>query len=263
MDPSFLSAIVILLLVMDPIGNIPLFVSLLRNVAPARRTQVILRECAIAFGVLLVFVFLGPLILQVLGLSDSSLTIAGGVILFLIALRMIFRHPDGLFGDAGQGEPFIVPLAIPSIAGPAAIATVVLLVSREPQRWIEWSAAVTVAMLVSVVILLLAERIARRMTSLVDGLGKPLRLRHPPRLSIGIASTDKRMFRHYAEAVEAYQNAIRGGPQTGATWLGFGISLEGLGRKAEAAQAYRRALGAGQLTAEAREYAETRSRALE
>jgi small neutral amino acid transporter SnatA (MarC family) len=83
------------------------------------------------------------------------------MILFLIALRMIFRHPDGLFGDTVQGEPFIVPLAIPSIAGPAAIATVVLLVSREPQRWMDWSAALTVAMLVTVILLLFAERISR------------------------------------------------------------------------------------------------------
>jgi len=161
MDVSFVSAIVILLLVMDPIGNIPVFVTLLRNVDAERRTRVILRECAIAFAVLLVFVFFGPVLLEVFGISDPSLTIAGGVILFLIALRMIFRHPDGLFGDTVQGEPFIVPLAIPSIAGPAAIATVVLLVSREPQRWMDWSAAVTVAMLVTVILLLFAERISR------------------------------------------------------------------------------------------------------
>jgi len=161
MDVSFVSAVVILLLVMDPIGNVPLFVTLLRNVDAERRTRVILRECAIAFAVLLVFVFFGPVILEVFGISDPSLTIAGGVILFLIALRMIFRHPDGLFGDTVQGEPFIVPLAIPSIAGPAAIATVVLLVSREPQRWMDWGAAVTVAMLVTVILLLFAERISR------------------------------------------------------------------------------------------------------
>lgn len=161
MDVSLTSAIVILLLVMDPIGNIPLFVSLLYKLDPLRRTQIILRECAIAFAVLLLFVFFGPVLLDVLGISDSSLTIAGGVILFLIALRMIFRHPEGVFGDIGHGEPFIVPLAIPSIAGPAAIATVVLLVSREPQRWMEWSAAVIVAMLVTVILLLFAERIAR------------------------------------------------------------------------------------------------------
>lgn len=161
MDASFVSAIVILLLVMDPIGNVPLFVTLLRNVGAERRTRVILRECAIAFGVLQVFVLCGPALLDLFGLSDSSLTIAGGVILFLIALRMIFRHPEGVFGDSVQGEPFIVPLATPSIAGPAAIATVVLLVSREPQRWPEWAAAVTVAMVVTVVLLLFAERITR------------------------------------------------------------------------------------------------------
>jgi MarC family membrane protein len=161
MDVSFVSAIVILLLVMDPIGNVPLFVTLLRNVDAERRTRVILRECAIAFTVLLMFVFFGPIILEVFGISDPSLTIAGGMILFLIALRMIFRHPDGLFGDTVHGEPFIVPLAIPSIAGPAAIATVVLLVSREPQRWMDWGAAVTVAMLVTVILLLFAERISR------------------------------------------------------------------------------------------------------
>jgi len=161
MDVSFTSAVVILLLVMDPIGNIPLFVSLLRQVEAARRTRVILRECAIAFVVLLVFVFFGAAILGVLGLSDPSLTIAGGVILFLIALRMIFRRPEGVFGDTVSGEPFIVPLAIPSIAGPAAIATVMLLVSRAPQRLLEWCLAVSVAMLVTVALLVAADRLAK------------------------------------------------------------------------------------------------------
>jgi MarC family membrane protein len=161
MDVSFVSAVVILLLVMDPFGNIPLFVSLMRNVKRARRTRVILRECVIAFAVLLVFAFFGGPILGVLGLSGSSLSIAGGVILFLIALRMIFRHPEGVFGDPVEGEPFIVPLAIPSIAGPAAIASVMLLVSRAPERLLEWSLALTVAMLVTIALLLFAERIAR------------------------------------------------------------------------------------------------------
>ena len=161
MDLSFTSAVVILLLVMDPIGNIPLFVSLLRQVEPARRPRVILRECLIAFAVLLAFVFFGGAILGVLGLSDRSLTLAGGVILFLIALRMIFRRPEGVFGDTPESEPFIVPLAIPAIAGPAAIATVMLLVSRAPQRLLEWCVAVSVAMLVTAVLLVSADRLAR------------------------------------------------------------------------------------------------------
>jgi small neutral amino acid transporter SnatA (MarC family) len=161
MDISFISAVVILLLVMDPVGNIPLFISALRQVEPARRGRVILRECLIAFAVLLLFAFLGSTILGVLGLSDSALAIAGGIILFLIALRMIFRHPEGIFGIGAGGEPFIVPLATPAIAGPAAIATVMLLVSRAPQRTLEWSLAVTVAMLVTAVVLSAAERIAK------------------------------------------------------------------------------------------------------
>jgi MarC family membrane protein len=161
MDVSFVSAVVILLLVMDPIGNIPLFVTLLRKVAPARRARVIARECAIALAVLLTFVFFGREILGILGLSDPSLTIAGGVILFLIALRMIFRHAEGVFGDTPGGEPFIVPLAVPSIAGPAAIATVMLLASRAPQRMLEWCAVVTVAILATLALLLFAERIAK------------------------------------------------------------------------------------------------------
>lgn len=161
MDVSFASAVVILLLVVDPVGNIPLFVSLLRNVDPARRTRIIVRECAIAFGVLLGFAFFGRFLLGLLGLSESSLNIAGGVILFLIALRMIFRGPEGVFGNTADGEPFIVPLAIPAIAGPSAIAIVVLLVSRAPQRLLEWTAVITVAMLATLVLLVFADRVAK------------------------------------------------------------------------------------------------------
>ncbi len=163
MDLSFVSAVVILLLVMDPIGNIPLFVSLLRQVDPKRRVRVIVRECAIALAVMLLSAIFGRFLLELFGLSDRSLNLAGGIILFLIALRMIFSSEEGIFGALPAGEPFIVPLAIPSIAGPAAIATVILLVSRAPQRLPEWLAAVTVAMAFSLFTLLLAERISRRL----------------------------------------------------------------------------------------------------
>jgi MarC family membrane protein len=162
MDVSFTSAVVILLLVIDPVGNIPLFLSLLRDVEASRRTRVIFRECVIAFAVLLGFVLFGRWILALFGLSEPSLTIAGGVILFLIAVRMIFRGPEGVFGEAADGEPFIVPLAIPAIAGPAAMATVILLVSRAPQRLPEWIGAVLVAMLVTLACLVFADRVAKR-----------------------------------------------------------------------------------------------------
>ena len=161
MEISFSSAVVILVLVLDPIGNIPIFASLLRRVDAVRRTRVILRECAIAFAVLLAFVFVGEAVLRLFDLSAASLTIAGGAILFLIALRMIFHSGAEVFANLPEGEPFIVPLAIPSIAGPAAIATIVLLASAAPQRWPEWCAAVTIAMAATLVVLLCAERVVR------------------------------------------------------------------------------------------------------
>jgi MarC family membrane protein len=161
MDLTFGSAIVVLLLVVDPIGNIPLAVSLLRRVEPVRRVRVVARECAIALAVLLVFVFAGNALLNLFGLSGTSLNIAGGVILFLIAIRMVFRSSAEIFGKLPDGEPFIVPLAIPSIAGPTAIATVVLFVSSAPQRWPEWVVAVAIAVAASFLVLAFAERITR------------------------------------------------------------------------------------------------------
>lgn len=161
MDVSLASAVVILLLVMDPLGNIPFFVTLLKHVEPRRRVTIIVRECLIAYGVLMIFVFFGEPLLKLLGLSDSSLNIAGGVILFLIAVRIIFKHREGVFGDTIAGEPFIVPLAIPSIAGPTALATVVLMVSRAPERMFDWILALTVATAVTMVLLLFAERISK------------------------------------------------------------------------------------------------------
>ncbi|HSD44887.1 MAG TPA: MarC family protein [Burkholderiales bacterium] len=161
MDLTFGSAVVVLLLVVDPIGNIPLAVSLLQRVQPARRMRVVARECAIALAVLLVFVFAGDALLRLFGLSGTSLTIAGGVILFLISIQMVFRSSGEIFGQLAEGEPFIVPLAIPSIAGPTAIATVVLFVSGAPQRWPEWAVAVSTAVAVAFVVLVFAERISR------------------------------------------------------------------------------------------------------
>ena len=162
MDVSFTSTLVVLLLVMDPVGNIPVFAALLRKLNPARRRLVIVRECAIAFGLLLFFVFFGRSILDLFGLSDSSLNIAGGVILFLIAIRLIFQHPEGAFGsDSTDSEPFIVPLAIPSIAGPSAIATIVLVVSRSPERITDWIMALAIASTITLLLLLAADRIAR------------------------------------------------------------------------------------------------------
>jgi MarC family membrane protein len=157
---TFLSATILLILITDPLGNIPLFISCLRNVSPERRTIVILREVAIAFTILLVFMVLGQGFLRVMSLTDQSLRIGGGIVLFLIALRMVFPHPDGPFGgDARGGEPLIVPLAIPALAGPSALATVMLLTSQAPGKTFEWIGALTVTMIVCAIVLMLAERI--------------------------------------------------------------------------------------------------------
>lgn len=160
MNYTFASATILLILITDPIGNIPIFANALQHVAQERRARVILREVLIAFVLLLTFMFIGESFLRVMNLSALSLQIGGGVILFLIALRMIFPPPKS---DAPEtlAEPLIVPLAIPAIAGPSALATVLLLVSQAPEKRLEWIAALCVTMTVSAVVLVLAERIQR------------------------------------------------------------------------------------------------------
>jgi MarC family membrane protein len=160
MNYTFASATILLILITDPIGNIPIFANALRHIAPQRRPWVILREVLIAFALLLTFMFVGESFLRVMNLSELSLQIAGGVILFLIALRMIFPPPDAETPEL-VGEPLIVPLAVPAIAGPSALATVLLLVSQAPERRVEWIAALCVTMAVSAIVLVLAERIQR------------------------------------------------------------------------------------------------------
>jgi MarC family membrane protein len=161
MNYSFVSATILLILITDPIGNIPIFANALKHVAQERRPWVILREVLIAFVLLLTFMFVGESFLRIMNLSELSLQIGGGVILFLIALRMIFPPPAGVEAAEPLGEPLIVPLAIPAIAGPSALATVLLLVSQAPDRRMEWIAALCVTMTVSAVVLVLAERIQR------------------------------------------------------------------------------------------------------
>ena len=157
---DIVSATILLILVIDPFGNMPLVISVLKHVAAPKRAKVVLRECAIAYAVLLAFMFGGDKFMHLLRLSDNALAIAGGIILFLIALRMVFPHAEGIFGDTGETGTFIVPLAIPAIAGPSALATVLLLASREPQRVFEWVAALSLAMLVTVLVMLSAQRIS-------------------------------------------------------------------------------------------------------
>lgn len=153
------SATILLVLVLDPFGNIPLVIAALARVPGRRHAVVVLRECVFAYVILLAFMAGGRTFMQWLQLSDVSLSIAGGIILFLIALRMVFPHPDGVFGEMRDGEPFLVPLAIPSIAGPSALATVMLMASRDPAHLPTWVLAVTIAMVLTTVVLVGASRL--------------------------------------------------------------------------------------------------------
>ena len=157
---QMLSTALLLFLVMDPVGNIPPFLAVLRNVNPARRRRIIIRELTIALAVLMFFLFFGPFILQLLQIKGPALSIAGGIILFMIAIKMVFPVVEGVHTVTERDEPFIVPLAIPLVAGPSAIATVLLLMTREPERWLEWVLALVFAWIVSSAILLLSNKLS-------------------------------------------------------------------------------------------------------
>jgi MarC family membrane protein len=161
MTQNFLQTFILLLLVTDPFGNVPLFATALGPVPPARRPRIVIRECMIAFGVLLVFMFFGRHFLVALQLSEASLRIAGSVILLLIAIRMIFPHPDGVLGRNEGGEPFIVPLAIPALAGPSALATVLLFSRESTGEVLIHVAALAAVVVVWLAVFLGAERLQK------------------------------------------------------------------------------------------------------
>jgi MarC family membrane protein len=161
MRHDFLSAFILLLLVLDPFGSLPIYVSVLGGVRRERRAFVAVRESVIAFGVLAAFMLGGQQFLSLMRLSERSLEVAGGVILLIIAIRMIFAHAGGTYPAVEGREPLIFPLAVPLLAGPSAMATVLLLASREPGRMLVWLGALTAAVAVSAVVLLTADRLRR------------------------------------------------------------------------------------------------------
>jgi MarC family membrane protein len=162
MTQNFFQTFMLLLLVTDPFGNVPVFATSLSVVEPERRWKVVVRECLIAYGVLLVFMFFGRHFLAALQLTEVSLRIGGSVILFLIALRMVFPQPGGMLGEGDPGgEPFIVPLAIPMLAGPSALATVLLFSSHEMRDVMVHVAALTAVFAVWLAVFLPAERLQR------------------------------------------------------------------------------------------------------
>lgn len=151
---DLMAAVVTLFLVMDPLGNVPLFLSILKTVEPNRRRLVLVREIGFAYIVLIVFVLMGKSLLRFLGLQPEAISIAGGIVLFLIALRMIFPSHGPVSGEPLSGEPFVVPLAIPLVAGPSTLATLLLLQSAASATPSALLIAVTIAWLITAAILL-------------------------------------------------------------------------------------------------------------
>jgi multiple antibiotic resistance protein len=154
------SAAITLLLVMDPFGNIPVFLAVLKDYSGRRRRFIILREMVIAFALLVLFLFFGKYILAGMSISEPALAIAGGVILFFISIRMIFPSPSR--GEAARTEePIIVPLAVPLVAGPSSMATVILFSTANPDRLPLLLAALSIAWTVSFVVLFFSDFLHR------------------------------------------------------------------------------------------------------
>lgn len=154
-------AVVTLFLVMDPLGNIPVFISMLKGLSTKRFAFIVMRESLIAFLVLILFLFGGGTILDGLNITEPALEIAGGIILFLIAVKMIFPQRGQQPVDELEGEPFIVPLAIPLIAGPSALATVMLFATQDPDKMSLWLLTVIAASILSLVLLLSSRLLMR------------------------------------------------------------------------------------------------------
>ncbi len=158
---DFISATILLFMIMDPLGNIPLYQVVTDKLPVERRRFVVVRELLFAYIILCVFLFAGEYILGVLGLENSSLSIAGGVVLFLIAIRMVFPAQHGQLVDDNDNDPFIVPLAVPFVAGPSAIAALLLLGSRYPEQMWSWFGALSVAWVAAALILIGTEPLMR------------------------------------------------------------------------------------------------------
>jgi multiple antibiotic resistance protein len=148
------SAAITLFLIMDPLGNLPVFMSVLKSIEPKRRRIVLARELIFSLIIMLIFLYSGQAVLSFLSVKQETVSIAGGIILFLIALKMIFPQPGGVTDLAPGEEPFIVPLAIPMVAGPSILAALILLANQDHSRMLDWTIALGLAWFISAGILM-------------------------------------------------------------------------------------------------------------
>lgn len=156
---SIITAAVMLFLIMDPVGNLPIFLSILRPFKRERRRRIMIRELLISLAVMLLFLFAGQELLNILNLKQEAVSIAGGIVLFLIALRMIFPSEGGVTGLPEGEEPLIVPMAIPMIAGPSILAALVLLSHQYPNQMGDWVIALLLSWGATAVILMFYEQV--------------------------------------------------------------------------------------------------------
>ena len=158
---EIVSVAVTLFFIMDPLGNVPVFNAILSDFESKRRSKIVARELFLALVILFLFLFSGNAMLGFLGLSQSSLSIAGGILLFILSLRMIFPKTTSRDEIEGSDDPFLVPLAVPMIAGPSTIAILLLLSSSQPGRIAEWSISLFMAWLATTVLLVASPQLMR------------------------------------------------------------------------------------------------------
>lgn len=139
---------------MDPFGNIPLFISALKKVSPERRKVVLLRELIIALLIMVVFLFLGGWFMRAFGIHSFSLSIAGGLILFIISAKLVFSNEDTPSADPKEEEPFIVPLAIPLVAGPAVLSIIMILSAQHANKLVTLWAILAASVFNSIILML-------------------------------------------------------------------------------------------------------------
>ncbi|MBO4707220.1 MAG: NAAT family transporter [Elusimicrobiaceae bacterium] len=151
------SYIITLILVMDPFGNIPLFITALKRVPTERRTKVLIRELMIALFIMMLFLFAGAKMLAWLGIAKHSLGISGGIVLFIMSIKLVFNSSLDEQAQINQKdeEPFLVPLAIPLIAGPASLSMLLILSAGAPSKiWYLFIAVLFASILNGLILLL-------------------------------------------------------------------------------------------------------------
>ncbi len=158
---DIISTAILLFMIMDPLGNLPIFLSVLNTVPEERRRVVLIREMIISLIVMLVFLFIGGHLMNLMGLRQESVAIGGGLVLMLIALRMIFPSKEGVLGPQPDGEPFIVPLAIPLTAGPSILAALMVMTHQFPGHPIQWLTAIFLAWGATATIMLFSGRLLK------------------------------------------------------------------------------------------------------